>query len=208
MPLILASTSPQRRDLLALLGLPFSIMASEFQEDFNSSNLPRQVAENLAVQKAQAVAEHHPDSIILGGDTLIEVDHQILGKPATEKEARAMLACLSGRAHQVHSGIALVSPSPPSVLHNADSVTVWIKTLTDLNIEAYLSTKEWEGRAGSYSIQGVGGQLIERIEGDFTTVVGLPLRKTAKLLEKAGVVLSKSVEEIYRSKPYTNWTAF
>ena len=208
MQLILASSSPRRKDLLSLLGIPFDIIPPTSNEDIRDQESPVDHVCRLALDKARSVANRYPESIIIGSDTVIEIDRQILGKPENIQQAKEMLKLLRGRCHQVHTGLAVVCQSNQMEETRVESVKVWIKNFSDSHLETYLNTQDSLGKAGAYSIQGEGSHLIEKIEGDYPTVVGLPLWHTAKLLEQVGVVLPNSVEEIYRTKPYANWKDF
>jgi len=208
MQVILASTSPRRKELLGLLQIPFSVMEPDCDEDGQGIQSVRELVQHLAGQKAQSVANRFPEALVLGGDTLIEIDGEILGKPQNLKDAEAMLKQLSGQMHQVHSGIALVCLTRNRIWTDVETVQVHMKKLSKSDIQAYLATRESLGKAGAYCIQGEGGELIEKISGDFPTVVGFPLKKVAELFEKEGLDLPIKMEEVYRQKPYPNWSKF
>jgi septum formation protein len=205
--LILASTSPRRRELLGLLRVPFQVEVPRFEEDHVQPGRPIPPSEQalrFAEGKAAATASAHPDALILACDTLIELDGKVLGKPTTLSEARAMLTALRGRQHRVHSAVALHRQRPSLREHGLESVRVDMRAFSDEVLERYLAGGEWEGKAGAYAIQGEGGSLIERIEGDYPAVVGLPLRLVASLL-RPHVSLPGDVELLYRSPPHLNW---
>ncbi|MDR4495910.1 MAG: nucleoside triphosphate pyrophosphatase [Nitrospirales bacterium] len=206
--LILASTSPRRKELFNLLGIPFEIIPPSTIEDVQGQETPVDHVSRLAREKAGSVASHYPTSLVIGSDTVIELNGDILGKPADLNEARAMLNRLRGRCHLVHTGLALVAKARQIEDTWVETVKVWMKNFSDIDLQTYLKTQDSLGKAGAYSIQGEGAYLIEKIEGDYPTVVGLPLWKTAKLLEQAGIDLLRPVEEIYRTKPYANWKDF
>lgn len=207
MRLVLASTSPRRRELLALLGLPFEVHPPIFEERPLKGVGPREQAAYFAREKARSVAAMYPDALVLGSDTVIELDGRCLGKPADLDEARSMLTSLAGRAHRVHTAVALCH-LPGTEQTAIDSATVFMKRDEDQAIGRYLLTGESLGKAGAYSIQGAGGDLIERIDGDFTTVVGLPLKTVARLLDSVGYSVSSTSDALYRTKPYPNWARF
>jgi septum formation protein len=207
-PLLLASTSPRRRELLALLQLSFEVVEPAFQERIHADVPPEAQAWTFALGKARSCARQHVDKLVLGSDTLIAVGQTILGKPADRTEAAAMLRRLRGRDHRIYTAVALCCAATRVEEVAVDTVRVWMTPFSDADLEAYLADGEWQGKAGAYSIQGRGSSLIERIEGDFTTAVGLPLRLTASLLQKHGVSLPVDVEQLYRTKPYPNWNAF
>ena len=208
MQLILASSSPRRKDLLSLLGIPFDVIPPTSREDVRDQESPRDHVRRLALDKARSVAFRQSESVVIGSDTVIEIDSQILGKPDNIEQAEEMLKRLRGRAHQVHTGLAVLSQGSQMEETRVESVKVWIKAFSESELQEYLKTQDSLGKAGAYSIQGAGAHLIEKIEGDYPTVVGLPLWHTAKLLEQAGFALPNSVEEIYRSRPYANWKNF
>jgi septum formation protein len=208
MPLILASTSPRRHELLALLGIPFTIKHPSFEERLEVGRPVIEQVQAFARGKAQSVAKEEPEAIVLGSDTVIELDNDVIGKPADLKEARAMLRRLAGRDHRVHTAVALVC-SAREVDHLAHSTAlVWMKPFDERVHDQYLATEESLGKAGAYSIQGEGDGLIDSIHGDFTTVVGLPLRLVAQLLTQVGVRVPVDLDELYAVKPYANWVHF
>jgi septum formation protein len=206
--LLLASTSPRRKELLALLQLSFEVVEPDFQERILADVPPEVQAWTFALGKAQSCARRDAESLVLGSDTLIAVGEAILGKAADRAEAAAMLRRLRGRDHRIYTAVALCCAARRVQEVAVDTVRVWMRPFSDADLEGYLATGEWRGRAGAYSIQGRGGELIERTEGDFTAAVGLPLRLTASLLKKHGVNLPVDVEQLYRTKPYPNWSAF
>jgi septum formation protein len=177
--LVLASGSPQRRAILADLGLDFEVRASDVAEE--DEGAPRVVASENALRKALAVADaagRDSGELVIGCDTLVATDLEIWGKPPNEQAARETLRRLSGRVHEVVSGLALVQRGD---VRAATEVTrVEFRTLDEDTIDWYLATGEWQGRAGGYAIQGRGAVLVKRIDGDYLNVVGLPV---AALLE-------------------------
>ncbi|WP_454063629.1 Maf family protein [Candidatus Nitrospira salsa] len=206
--LILASTSPRRRELLTLLGIAFTIVAPTCEEIPSSTHSPSEQAKQFALDKAQSVSTQYPEHLVIGSDTVIEIENTLLGKPDNLQDAENMLCQLRERVHQVHTGVAVIQQSTNYSVHFIETAHVWIKDFNNDELEHYLDTKESLGKAGAYSIQGEGAKLIEKIEGDYPTIVGLPLWRTAKLLEERGVVPPNIVEGIYRSKPYANWKEF
>ncbi len=208
MQLILASTSPRRRELLALLGIPFEIIAPDFEEVSQPGWSPRQQVERFAREKARSIAIARPTVLVLGSDTVIELDGQMLGKPVDLAEARAMLTRLAGRPHFVHTAVALCRQAPHHESVAVETATVQMKAYDGAAIERYLATQEPMGKAGAYSIQGAGGELIEKACGDFLGIVGLPLRRVATLLAGVSVPVPVDVDVLYRDKPYPNWARF
>ena len=208
MPLILASTSPRRIELLALLDTPFEARSPSFEERLVPGLPAIEQVQDFAQGKARSVARQEPEAIILGSDTVIVLDHEMLGKPADLAEARSMLRRLAGRDHRVLTAVALVCPARTIDLVSLSTAVVRMKPFDERVHERYLATGESLGKAGAYSIQGEGGELIDYIDGDFPTVVGLPLRLVARLLTQAGVRVPVDVEELYLIKPYPNWVRF
>jgi len=171
-PLVLASTSPQRRAILEQLRIPFDVVAPEFEEIDGTSPLER------AAGKARSVdGGHRP---VLGVDTEVLFEGALLGKPADETEAEQMLEALAGRTHDVVSGLCLRTPAWEELHEEVTHVT--FRTLTPRDLAHYVMAGEWEGRAGGYAIQGLGAGLVERVEGDFLNVVGLPGSLLVRLL--------------------------
>ena len=208
MPLILASTSPRRHELLALLGLPFNVKHPSFEERLGVDRAVIEQVQAFALGKAQSVAKEEPEAIVLGSDTVIELDHDVIGKPADLKDAGAILRRLAGRDHHVHTAVALVCSVRAVDLLAHSTAVVRMKPFDERVHEDYLATGESLGKAGAYSIQGKGGELIDSVGGDFPTVVGLPLRMVAQLLAQAGVRVPVDLDELYAVKPYANWARF
>lgn len=208
MPLILASTSPRRHELLALLGIPFDIKSPSFEERLTAGRLAIEQVQSFAQGKAQSVAKHEPQAIVLGSDTVIELDHDMLGKPADLPEARAMLRRLAARDHYVHTAVALVCSARAIEIVALSTAVVRMKPFDELVHDRYLGTREGLGKAGAYSIQGEGGDLVDSIDGDFTAVVGLPLRLVSQLFLQVDVNVQVDLDELYVIKPYANWARF
>jgi len=164
LPLVLASTSPQRRAILEQLRIPFEVVAPDFEEVDGTSPLER------AAGKARSV--DGGERPVLGVDTEVLFGGELLGKPANESEAEAMLEALSGRTHEVVSGVCLRTRAWEEL--HTESTLVTFRVLTPRHLAHYIAAGEWEGRAGAYAIQGLGASLVERLDGDFLNVVGLP----------------------------------
>ncbi|MGI8887243.1 MAG: Maf family protein [Gaiellaceae bacterium] len=177
--LILASTSPQRRAILEQLRIPFDVVAPTYVERDPPGLDPDELVRAHAQGKARSV--HQGDQVTLGVDTTVAYDGRVYGKPDDVEDARRMLHDLSGQTHSVVSGLCLLGPNIDVVVHEVTRVT--FRSLADQLIALYLESGEWEGRAGGYAIQGVGGRLVERIEGDYLNVVGLPGALLVSLLE-------------------------
>jgi septum formation protein len=185
-PLVLASRSPQRRAILEQLELPFEVVVPAFEEQPSGAE-PVSEVERRARGKAQSVAGVADDRPVLGVDTEVVLDGRVYGKPANEAEAEAMLDALSGRTHEVVSGLCLLTPAWEEVRHAVTRVT--FRQLTPRELGLYVAGDEWRERAGGYAIQGRGAALVERIEGDYLNVVGLPAALLVDLLAErfAGV---------------------
>jgi len=207
-PLVLASTSQRRKELLTLLQIPFDVVEPAFHERIHADVPPEAQARTFALEKARSCMQRYADSLVVGSDTLIAVGETILGKPADRAQANAMLRRLRGRDHRIYTAVAVCCDRRKIQDVAVDSVQVWMKPFSDADLEAYLADGEWQGKAGAYSIQGRGGNFIERIEGDYTAAVGLPLRLTASLLQRHGLSVPVDVEQLYRTKPYPNWSTF
>ncbi|MEM9739956.1 MAG: Maf family nucleotide pyrophosphatase [Pseudomonadota bacterium] len=183
-PFILASASPRRRDLLAQIGLvPDEILPADIDETPLDGEAPRALAGRLSLQKAGAI---QAEGVVLAADTVVAVGRRILPKAETEDEARACLALLSGRSHHVFTGIAVSDVSGRVMNRTIDSV-VTFKRLSQMEIEAYIKTGDWDGKAGGYAIQGPAGAFIPKIRGSYSAIVGLPLFETRNLLQAAGI---------------------
>jgi septum formation protein len=179
-PLLLASTSPQRRAILEQLGVPFDVVAPRYLEEDEPGLGAVELVRAHAQGKARSVAGEAEGRPVLGVDTAVVLDGEIFGKPGGEEEAAAMLARLGGRTHAVVSGLCLVAPAWEVVEHEETRVT--FRELTPRDVAGYVAAGEWEGRAGAYAIQGQGASLVERIEGDYLNVVGLPAALLVRLL--------------------------
>ena len=179
-PLLLASTSPQRRAILEQLGLPFDVVAPRYEERPRPGVEPIDLVREHALAKARSVAAQAEDRPVLGVDTEVVLDGRIYGKPATAQEAEAMLEELAGRTHDVVSGLAIVTPAWEAVAQDETRVT--FRPLTPRDLAGYVASGEWEGRAGGYAVQGRGAALVRRIDGDYLNVVGLPAAVLVRLL--------------------------
>lgn len=183
--LVLASSSPRRIELLAQIGItPDQVDPADIDETPLTGETPPRLAQRLATSKAEVVAQRHQGAVVLAADTVVAVGRRLLEKPADEAEARRLLKLLSGRNHRVFTGVAVV----------ANGRTVWrvvdtrvsFKVLSDEEINAYVASGEWRGKAGGYGIQGLAGAFVNRIVGSHPAVMGLPLFETSNLLKGAG----------------------
>jgi septum formation protein len=188
-PIILASGSPRRRDLLAWLGLPFTVEVSDEPEEVDPALPPEQQVLALAERKARAVAARHASGLVIGGDTVVAVDDDILGKPRDDADAVAMLVRLSGRLHEVWTGLVVVDAAKGEVACHAVPSALRFRPLSSEDIAAYVVTGEGRDKAGAYAVQGVGRDLVEVLFGCWTNVVGLPLCEAASLLKRFGVAI-------------------
>jgi septum formation protein len=180
--LLLASASPRRAEILRAVGWPFETLATDIDETLAHGESAEALVERLALQKAEAAAEQHPSVLVLGADTTVVVDSEILGKPQDEMEARRMLRLLSGRWHDVLTGVALVRTEGNScrvVAHERTQVR--FGQMTDAEIDWYVRSGEPMDKAGAYAVQGRAALFIEEIRGDYWNVVGLPIRLVYKL---------------------------
>ncbi len=184
--LILASTSPRRLELLAQIGItPHSVCAADIDETPLKNETPRLLAQRLAHAKAAKGAIDNPEALVLAADTVVGCGRRILGKPTSKDDARTMLSLLSGRAHRVYSGVALAEPGG-AIRTRLVEARIKFKRLSKSEIEGYIKTAEWEGKAGAYGIQGLAGVFVLSLSGSYSAVVGLPLYETAALLTGAG----------------------
>ncbi|QRN86104.1 septum formation inhibitor Maf [Clostridia bacterium] len=182
MKLILASASPRRKEILSSMGYQFQVEPSNIEERQNPELPPKEIAADLARQKAVDISKKYPNEIVLGADTIVVLDDKVLGKPKDEDDAFCMLQSLRGREHQVITGVALVKNEK---IHCFSVTTkVWMMDASDEQLKAYVRTKEPLDKAGSYGIQGKGALLVEKIEGDYFNVVGLPIQKIAHVLSQ------------------------
>ncbi|NMH69871.1 septum formation inhibitor Maf [Bacillus sp. RO3] len=182
--LILASQSPRRKDLLQQIQLSFSVISSTVDETFSSDLLPHEVVMYLAQKKAKEIASQHPSHFVIGSDTVVTKDGQILGKPESEQEAKDMLMMLSGSTHSVYTGVAIIRGDEEKLFYEKTDVTFW--ELTPQEIDGYIASGEPFDKAGSYGIQGIGAKFVKEIKGDYYSVVGLPISRVNRVLIEMG----------------------
>jgi septum formation protein len=186
MKLILASSSPRRRELLALLGLtPDQIISPEVNETPLKNEVPRDYVQRVAIEKARAVHFRVPEAYILAADTIVERGRKIVLKAENEAEARRILESLSGRRHRVYTTVCVISPDGKEACRTV-LTRLSFKRLSGEDLEAYLHSKEWEGKAGAYGIQGMAAKFVTYLSGSYTNVIGLPLYETECLLNGLG----------------------
>ena len=183
--IVLASSSPRRRELLTMIGIAHEVMPADLDESYLPGESPLVHAERLARSKAEAVLRRSPEAIVIGADTIVVIDDEILGKPRDEAHAAAMLRQLSGRTHEVLTAVAVARGH--RVESSVEVVPVTFRVLRDEEIDAYIATREPMDKAGAYGIQGYGATIVRRIDGDFFAVMGLSLVRLVTLLARHGV---------------------
>ncbi len=194
MRLILASTSPRRREILNLLGVPFDVAAPRYEEIHDPRVPPEPQAMHFALEKARSVQS--PDAVVIGSDTVVVLDDVVLGKPVDLDDARRMLTMLRGRTHRVVTAVAVLAPGRANEVW-CETASVTMRAADDGEIAAYLRTGESMDKAGAYALQGEGGRLIETIDGDRFVVIGLPLRSVADALRRCGIPVAVDVDAAY-----------
>lgn len=183
--LLLASTSPARRALLDGLGLPYRAVPPEVEEVVPDGTPVVQAVAQLAERKARAVADRSPRCLVIGADQLVSLDGAALGKPPDEAAAFAQLKSLVGRSHEIVTGVCVVGPG--YLVTEVDVARLHVRPMSDDEVRGYVATGEWKGCAGGYRVEGRGQALFARIEGDRTSVQGLPMQRVVRLLREAGV---------------------
>ena len=183
----MASASPRRKELLEQIGLQFEVEPSNYDEEITSASEPHETARRLSLGKARVAARKHPNALIIAADTFVVLGDRILGKPRTDSEARKMLRALNVQAHSVVTGFTLLDTETGKVLSRSVETRVHMRKLMLREIDSYIRTKEPLDKAGGYAIQGLGAVLVDRIEGDYFNVVGLPLSALAESLREFGV---------------------
>src|ERR1051325_9239796 len=206
MRLVLASTSPRPRQILALLGVPFEVIAPEFEERISAQLPADQEVLEFALGKAQSVATKYPESIVIGSDTMIELSGEKIGKPADRENGRRILPALTGKTHRIFTSVALVDSGERGMM-NVETVSVEMRRYTEEEIENYLRSGECDDKEGAYSIQGQGRHLIKSICGDYLAAVGMPLRRIALYLKSRGLAVA-DIEKVYAEKSFMNWRRF
>jgi septum formation protein len=187
--LILASSSPRRQELLREIGILFQVHAANINEDQIRGEAPIAYALRVAQEKAQAVAVHYPQSYVLGADTIVVVDDEVLGKPKDRRDAARMLRLLSGRGHEVTTAVSLIAPGTLTETR-ASTTKVYFREIAEDEIQRYVADGEPMDKAGAYAIQGGASRWADRIEGEFSNVVGLPLSLVTEMLKITGLMKS------------------
>ena len=188
--ILLASSSPRRIQLMRSIGLDFNQASPEAEED-NTLSDPVARVELNSLRKAESVRIHHPGSLIIGSDTVVSLGGEIMGKPTDEDDAERMLRDLSGKCNTVFTGISIINTESGKQMTRHASTRVWFKQLTEEKIRDYVNSGEPLDKAGSYGIQGLGGELVDRIEGSYSNVVGFPLELLTEMLSEFGICIAK-----------------
>jgi len=189
-PVILASTSPRRKELLEKAEINFKVVESNFTEHFNPKLDPRKQAENLSLEKAKAVYENNKNSIIIAADTLVVCEGKILGKPKDEEDAKKILKFLNGKMHYVITGFTLYDPEKNKFLTKSEESKIYFNKIPEKEIDDYVTSKKPFDKAGAYGIQELPKKFIKQITGDRDNIIGLPLQTLLKELEKLGIKTS------------------
>ena len=185
--IILASASPRRKELLEQIGLSFRVEPSNYQENIRFDLEPHDLARALSHEKARLVARNHRNALVIAADTFIVFEGKILGKPRTETEAKEMLETMSGKPHSVVTGFTIVDTDSNKTVSRSVETRVHLRKLGSNEIDAYVRSKEPLDKAGAYAIQGLGSVIVEKIEGDYFNVMGLPLSALTESLKEFGV---------------------
>lgn len=195
--IILASGSPRRKEILELMGVEFEIAESGYDEEKIKFEDATEMVEELALQKALAVAKDYPDAIIIGGDTTVEVEGEILAKAGSRKEAKSMFAKLLGKTHRVVTGVAVVNSLTDECYVGSETGVVTFREGTETELEAYVDRESnWRGFAGAYALQGGAAPFALNQAGKLSATIGLPVELTCHLLEQAGVMVETDVQEL------------
>ncbi|MFL5619214.1 MAG: Maf family protein [Gemmatimonadaceae bacterium] len=182
---ILASQSPRRRELLTLVGIAHEVRPADIDESYLAGERPHEHAERLARGKTAVIVDREPDAVVIGSDTIVVVDGEVLGKPADERDAERMLARLAGRSHTVVTAVAVAWRG--QTRSAVEEVGVTFHPLTRAEINAYIATREPMDKAGAYGIQGYGATIVSRVDGDYFAVMGLPLQRLTRVLGSLGI---------------------
>lgn len=198
--IILASGSPRRKEILELMGISFEVVESFYNEDLIKTEEPEELVEELALQKALVVAERYPDAIIVGGDTMVVLEDEILGKAETREEARRIFGKLLGKTHKVMTGVAVINSLTNERYGGSEEGIVRFREARGQELEEYVENeKNWRGFAGAYALQGGASPFVNEQSGKLSTIVGLPIELTGELLEMAGVVVDVDLQELEHS---------
>ena len=208
MRLILASTSPRRREIFSLLGVPFETIVPLFEEIISESLPIDQEVLDFAAGKAVSVAGAQRGAVVIGSDTMIAVAGKKLGKPKDLGDAKRMLRDLSGKSHTIYTAVAIVDGAGGPGFRAVEEVSVKMRPYSEEELQDYLACGESLDKAGAYSIQGKGSRLIESIGGDYLAAVGLPLRPIAGYLNSQRIDTPVDIDALYQGRTYRNWSRF
>lgn len=185
--IILASTSPQRKEIMEKSGLPFVVEASGYFEDMTLNLSPQDLVKHLSLGKAEAVAQRNADAVVIAADTIVSIDDLVFGKPYTPERAKEMLTVLNGRFNKIITGVTIIDTETNTTEFFVNETSVYFREMPESKIDAYIASKEPLDKAGAYAIQGMGAEFIEKIEGDSLNAIGLPLDNVLEILKKFGV---------------------
>lgn len=189
--IILASASPRRKEILKRAGLKFHVEVSDYEEDSTLDLEPSELAKYLSLQKAKDVTKNYKNAIIIAADTFVILEKETIGKPKNEADAKRILKKLSGKPHLIITGFTIIDTDTQKTVSKSVATTVYMKKMSEEEIDAYVGTKEPLDKAGAYGIQELGGIFIEKIEGDYFNIVGLPLFPIVKSLNEFGITALK-----------------
>ncbi len=206
--IILASTSIRRKEILALLGIPFKTVAPRFEEEFNDQRSAKEEVVLFATEKARSVEGDFPNSIIIGSDTLIDCQGEKIGKPSDARDAKRILRQLQGTRHTILTAVTLLGTREKTIETHLETIPIAMAAMGDAEIERYIATGEPYGKAGAFSLQGEGRKYIKRMDGDYLAAVGLPLKTISEFLQKRGIPHPLNIERLYREKAFLNWDTF
>ncbi|HIE64968.1 MAG: Maf family protein [Nitrospira sp.] len=206
--IVLASTSIRRKEILALLGIPFKSVDPDFEEHWNPAYSAKEDAISFATGKAESVKPAFPDSIVIGSDTLIEDANGKIGKPSGPEDAKKILHRLQGGQHHIWTAISLIDTRDQTTEISVERIDIQMCRIDQDEIDHYVATEEALDKAGAYSIQGKGRQFIQRLQGDYLAAVGLPLRSIADFLRHRDIPFTLDIEGLYREKSFLNWKEF
>jgi len=185
--IVLASQSPRRKKLLEQIGLKFDVDPSSYEEDMSLDIEPRKLAEFLSLGKAKDVAQRHKNSIIISADTIVVIGGEVFGKPKTPEKSKYMLQKLSGKPHSVITGFTIIDTETNKQISKSIETKVYFKDILEEEMDSYIASGEPLDKGGGYAIQGMGGLFVEKIEGDYFNIVGLPIIALAEELENFGI---------------------
>ncbi len=187
--IILASTSPRRKEILEKTRLPFSVEGSDYEEDMSLPLSPHELVKFLSLEKAKSVAKNHTDALIIAADTIVTFQEKVLGKPHTAEKAKEMLLMLNGKRNTVITGVAIIDTTSGRIDSFSDEADVYFKHLTESEIDNYIQSGEPLDKAGAYAVQGLGSVFIKKIDGDFFSIMGFPIEKIAESLKSFDVYI-------------------